>query len=1061
MKAKILVRVVMMGLSWMLLGTACTNHGGDQGAIVKGRDGNVHGSVYAQFDKRQILLTNFSVVLRDTATNTDSAPQITDRYGRYYFRNQPDGDYRLCWSTPGWIAGCNEQIIHVRGNISYPPSQRVTPANIAATAAGQGRPVWGRVTLADGTSPWFSDSYFGVKQEVQVRAQGAVNLSTFTNAFGEFVLPSVPITAVQLSAQAGGGAVSMGLTANQGNNVTLQLPDHRPVLASLVARVSNQARHEVPQKALLNMTAEVRDVDGDPVKLTWKVAPQTGTLSSPNSTSTDWQLPDRPGVMTVYALADDGKGGIAIGSTSVSAGAANSDFLIKLVDPAGNMVTKAEVLVNGTAATLLPKGMFAGKAPVTNRYVVNVYAPGYVFVSRIYGAGGIYHEIKLAPAAISNNLDPKSEITLVDTRQNLREYGYVESAPASIHIRPGSLVDAQGKKASTPLTGEVAALDVSSEQFPGDNGAMVNGSDVGLISYGSMYAELRDAGGNRMQLGSGQSADVVIPVPYQMKNPPAKIPLWYYNEQTGFWEPFKNGATYDPVKRAYVGTVTHLSAFNVDLNQTDLACFRVLLDNVQVGQLQARVSPVSGQTFPITPFFDIHDQLNVIKRLPPNSVVHLDVQKNDGSAVPGLLLLDENEVVQTSGNFPTGPATTPHYPDPPYSNCKTISVRTTVITGGVDTVPFLNLYAGEGNQASTQDYYLHLDPAMTHAGTTYSGGDHSTLGAWWTYAGFNIVTPGKPNTAADEAHQSYLNFNDLGFGRDMHIRKDSSGHVYAYVTNYAISAKPDQNPINAVYAQTQDPSKIIATVAMEATDFGGMTKVVKFFVFAGGDASAPLVDSADLDGFGQKFSPQLCQVCHGGKPYPASGPLATLDYALRTSTGALGAVLREFDLASFVYPGDNVPGHVAVLSSADMNQFYNLNHFVLDAGTQPAMVNLINGFNPNPTTFVNNYTPSSWNDGGVKQDLYVNVVGKSCRTCHIAFDPTSTPLNTLNWEEYGQFTNRKGTIQPAVCGTYKYMPHALMTFRNFWLGSLGGPYEPPKLAGFTTTEWTPALGTCQ
>jgi cytochrome c5 len=930
--------------------------------------------------------------------------------------------------------------------------------------------------LADGSSPWFSDQYFGVKQEVKVTVHiGAKVLATaFTNAFGEFVIPNVslgtgsitgPSTGpIQVTAEAGGGTASATTTPGQGAPLNLQIRNHRPSITGIATRIAGQQRREVPASGVVNVAADLRDVDGDPVTLTWKAGPANGTLSSATGTTTDWTLPGRPGVMTIYVLANDGKGGIAVASTGVSAGATDATFAIKLLDPSGTVVTKADVTVNGAKANAQPNGLFIGKAPATNRYVVNAIAPGYVFVSRIYNHGDIYHEIKLAPAALSTISNPTGDITLVDTRKNLREYGYVESAPATLHIKRGALLGADKKPPTGPLSAEIAALDVSSEQFPGDNGAMVNGKDIGLVSYGAMNVEIRDGAGNRMQLAKGQSADVIIPVPFQMKNPPAKLPVWYYNEQTGFWEKFAKPAVYDQAKRAYIGEVTHLSAFNIDLEQADLACFRVLLDNVQSGQLKARVSPVSGQTFPVTPFFDIHDQLNVIKRLPPNSVVHIDIQKNDGTPEPDLLLLDENQVVQASGNFPTGPATTPHFPDSPYVNCKTISVRTGLAApAGVDSVPFLNLYSGEGNQPSTQDYYTHIDASMSHSGAGYSGGDHSTLGAWWNYAGFNVVTPGKPNSAADEARQAYLNFNDLGFGRDMHIRKDSSGHVYAYVSNYTrADGKPDQNPINAVYANDQDQTKVVATVVMEATDFGGMSKVVKFFVYAGDSAASPLIDSADLDGFGQKFVPQLCQVCHGGKPYPFSGTPTTNDYALRTSTGAVGAVFREFDLGTFVYPNDATPGNVGFLSATSMTQFFNLNQHVKDSGTQPVMVTLIDGFNPNASTFHTDFVPSGsgWDVAGVKHDLYADVVGKSCRTCHIAFDPTAVG-NNLNWQDYATFTGRKSAITSAVCTDYKYMPHALMTFRNFWLGSLGGPYEPPKLATFTTPEWTPAIGTCQ
>ena len=1029
--------------------------------------GSVHGSMYTKLNNQVVFLTDFPVFLKDVNTNVQSAPQSTDRHGRYYIRTQVNGDYLLCWSAAGWTPGCRPGLIRIRGNISYLPDQSVTPALESPT--GPGAPIWGRVKLADGSTPYFFDPYFGVSQDVKVTVQaGSSTIATvFTNALGEFVVPYIPFSAPNsylVKAVAGGGSVNVGVQLGQGNPVTLQFRNKRPTVAGIVARLAGVARHEVPVSSTLDVAADLRDPDGDPVTVVWKTAPLNGDIISSSGPAAVWRLNDRPGVMVLYALVNDGKGGISSGSVNVSAGANDAYFGVRLVDAVtGSVVSNAVVTVNGISAVASPQGVFQAKTPVAPRYIVNASAPDYIFFSRIYDRGGVFHEVKLVRPTISASNDPNGTIVLIDTRQNLRPYGYDERSRARITIKPGTLVGPEKKKLTTTLRGEIGALDVTSEQFPGENAAIVDGRDVGLVSYGSAHVELRDAGGNRAQLADGATADVVIPVPYWRTTPPLTSPLWYYDEQTGYWQRFSRPATYDPARHAYVGVVTHLSAYNVDLEQADLACFRVLLDNVQTGQLHASVESVSGQPFTPTASFEIHDKLNVIKRLPPNSVVRLTVTNNSGDSVGNLAVFDETEVqvgtigvdggVATSADLPTGPPTLPHFPPQPYANCKTVSVR--VIGNGVTSVStnqYLQFYAGVGDLTSTQDYYTHLDTLLTPSGATYTGGDRSTLGDWWTQvAGFSNT-----GTAVDEAHESYLNFNDLGFGRDMHIREDG-GNVYAYVTNYANSNVPDQNPLNATYAQDHVADKIIATVAMEASEFAGMSHVVKFFVYGGGDETAPLINSADLDGFGQKFVPQLCQVCHGGKPFYSSAGATDLGYALRTSSGAVGAVLREFDLASFVYPGDSVPGNLP----ADISQYYELNQLVLASGTQPVMQDLINGFNPNSTTFDPAWAPATWDVAGPKRDLYTNVVGKSCRTCHIAFDPTAVG-NSYNWEDYTTFTNARGGINFRVCiPNSQPMPHALMTYRNFWLGGLGGPYEPQVLRTYADGAIWPALGTCQ
>jgi hypothetical protein len=1034
--------------------------------------GSVHGSVYTKLNNQIVLLTDFPVFLKDVATNVQGVPQKTDRHGHYILRSQVNGDYQLCWSAPGWTPGCRRELVRVRGNISYLPDQPVTPLTGTPGTDGSGAPIWGRVKLADGSSPYFFDPYFGVKQDVKVTVKvGSTITTVFTNALGEFVVPFVPFSAgsvYQATASVSGASMTVGGALGQGNPITLQLRNKRPTVAGIVARLAGAARHEVPVNSVLNVAADLRDPDGDALSVVWKTAPLNGAITSSVGPNAVWELNSRPGIMVLYALVNDGKGGISTGNVSVSAGASAAYFGVRLVDAVtGAIVPNAVVTVNGVMATASPQGVFVARAPIATRYIVNASAPDYIFFSRIYNRSGVFHEVKLVRPALSSGNDPNGPIVLVDTRQDLRKYGYCEGMPSRITIKPGTLVGPDKKKLTAKLRGEIGALDITSEQFPGENAAMVNGVDVGLVSYGSVHVELRDPAGNRAQLADGATAEVVIPIPcMRTSQVPQTVPLWYYDEQTGYWKKFSKPAVYDPTKHAYTGEVTHLSAYNVDLEQDDLACFRVLLDNVNTGLLRASVESVSGQAFTPTDLFPIHDKLNVIKRLPPNSTVRLTVTNNSGDAVGNLALFDETEVqvgtpgveggVATFADLDTGPPTLPHFPEQPYANCKTVSVR--VVGNGVTSVAtnqYLTFYSGIGDIGSTQDYYTTLDPGLTPSGDTYTGGDRSTLGDWWTQvAGFSNT-----GTAADEAHESYLNFNDLGFGRDMHIREEA-GKVYAYVTNYANSAVPDQNPLNAVYARDHVDDKIIATVAMEASDFAGLSHVVKFFVYGGGDATAPLINSADLDGFGQKFVPQLCQVCHGGKPFFSSSGATDLDYALRSADDAVGAVLREFDLGTFVFPGDSVPGALP----ADISQYYELNQLVKASGTQQAIETLIDGFNPNSTTFDAAWAPASWSDlgPGPKRDLYTDVVGKSCRTCHIAFDPTDAFMNTLNWENYTNFTNARFSINFRVCTPNSQpMPHALMTYRNFWLGGLGGPYEPQVLRTYSDGAAWPVLGTCQ
>jgi hypothetical protein len=322
----------------------------------------------------------------------------------------------------------------------------------------------------------------------------------------------------------------------------------------------------------------------------------------------------------------------------------------------------------------------------------------------------------------------------------------------------------------------------------------------------------------------------------------------------------------------------------------------------------------------------------------------------------------------------------------PYANCKTASVRLPLPEGSVSRIDFLQFYAGVGALDQAVGYYKGLDPAMVFTadatspnGGTWSGGNHSTLGAWWALAGFDTN-----GAAADEARAPYLNYNDLGFGRDMHIRKAANGDVFAYVTNYGAA---DQNPTNADLAQTANKSAALATVAMEAAALTGVTgRVVKFWVYQGGSATGALLNSADLDGFGQKYVPQLCQTCHGGSlysPITATAPTAA-ELSLRPGlSSSVGASFREFDVGSFRYAGNSPTPDQALITA-----FNTLNDFVKDSGPQGAILELIDGWHPTgtPQTTAPNlaFTPPGWTGDPQREQLYHDVVAKSCRTCLFA-----------------------------------------------------------------------------
>jgi hypothetical protein len=332
----------------------------------------------------------------------------------------------------------------------------------------------------------------------------------------------------------------------------------------------------------------------------------------------------------------------------------------------------------------------------------------------------------------------------------------------------------------------------------------------------------------------------------------------------------------------------------------------------------------------------------------------------------------------------------------------------------------------QNDQSTAERYYSVVDPQNRRG----------TLQEWWVVNGFD-------QDGAGGVRAAYLNRNDLGLGRDMHCLQQSDA-VACYVTNYG---NPDGSPGNSELAWRADRARAGATVAMEYSAIEGSadpTKMVKFFVFRGGTGNAERIDGVDLDGRGEKFVPGLCVVCHGGNYVPALGANP------QPSEGELGASFREFDLATYGYPAGGP-------RSAQELAFEQLNKIVLRTNPAPAIKDLITGWYADGGSQNRDYIPLGWADSAEHASLYENVVARSCRTCHVALDSYYSN-NAISWTSFEQFKAERSQIRRFVCGDHKTMPHAGITFSNFWLSDSGK--TPAYLAAFHDVGWEP-FGECK
>lgn len=315
---------------------------------------------------------------------------------------------------------------------------------------------------------------------------------------------------------------------------------------------------------------------------------------------------------------------------------------------------------------------------------------------------------------------------------------------------------------------------------------------------------------------------------------------------------------------------------------------------------------------------------------------------------------------------------------------------------------------------NSNSYYRNVDPQ----------GLRTTLGDWWKVAGFNPA-----DGSGGVAKAAYLNWNDLGFGRDMHFNQVGD-NVYAWVTNYGC---PDDDPKNADLAATPNPADAVATVVMEYAPIEGQSqRLVKFFVYVGGVAASKLTGLADLDEWGPKPVPNLCQNCHGAAPPYDGGTNVNLK-----------ANFLPFDLALLRYPGSSTTP-----PAGDLQAYYLMNQMIAKS-TAPtkAIVDLINGwYTPltSPPTQNNAYLPAGWQGGAIPataRALYQNVIAPGCRGCHYSLS------DKINWDTYQTVVNKRATIKAYVCRSEPRMPHAAVTYIHFWTNAYGFSVPPPTFLG--------------
>jgi hypothetical protein len=1009
--------------------------------------GPVSGSVYFQVKLKmgdtigpdhQIALPDIEVFLHNTTSGVDSPVVTTDLFGRYRFPHQDPGTYELRWNAQrGWAAGKHPDAIEIKSGPRYPLPSRILTENPRGA-------IFGRVTLDDGRTPWSYDEIFAVDHTAAVTILDEAGTATLSgpvraNSEGQFAAAGVPrglTTRVRVRSQAAESTrtidashIAIGTPAQA---TDVQLADKPPEIITVVPTMAGTLVRTAAPGDTLNLAAVVRDLNGDSLQYAWATLSGHGSITPAGAGSAAWTLPNVVGLYSAYLQVGDGRGGFARQRIDFTTGRTHTTFSGIVVEKgSGTRLKGAEVLANGQTSVTDTNGFFSVNVPLNGRYVLNISRAGYALFSRVVDSGLTGQTWALVKAQ-SQSVDPTGPIDLTDTRPELERN---KMRGTRIRIPANALVGPGGAAPTGALTAYLATLNIADGEAPGDWGAIAGSRETNLISYGATFVEFRDSSGQKYNLAPGAQAELEMFAPSGMApGAPANIKLWSYAEADGFWK-VSGSASFSSTNGSFKGKVSHFSTINADVEKDDDACLKVLIyPPISTGVKLRVTSSAFSQSFE----FVLDAAINGVFRLPSQTDVQLQLFEADGSGYAGNVLLEEvpgeplpGNVVNTGPAIPSGQGS---FPPEPYETCKLVIMR----EANEPTANAFLAYKGQGDADKANGYYAAVDP----------NNERETLGEWWDKNGFTFDANGQPTNGV---RTSYLNFNDLGSGRDMHFLKRADGTVAAYVTNYG---QFNQDHGNADLAANRiSPG---ATVAMEygPVEGQGTTRVVKFFVFAGGDfaRNAPRAPAADLDGFGAKFVPNLCLNCHGGDYSPQNKAAPTF------AEINMGASFRELDIATYKFPGGRLDA-----DSAEKTAFRQQNLVVKGAAagdtiTIQPIKELIDGWYPGSSIDQDNsYTPGGWS-GAPQQDLYHDVIKNSCRTCHVALDPEPDELG-LGWTSYDQLKFRYERLQGIVLCESRVMPHAVTTYRNFWLSA--GPHRPAVLRNFADGGDWPAFGACQ
>jgi len=169
----------------------------------------------------------------------------------------------------------------------------------------------------------------------------------------------------------------------------------------------------------------------------------------------------------------------------------------------------------------------------------------------------------------------------------------VAGSTAQVVLPAAGVQRADGSTPTGNLQVRVTPINPASDSslMPGDFSTVVSGAAAPIESFGALNVTLRDSAGAALNLSSGRTATIRIPVGTRSASTPATIPLFYFDTAAGRWvqEGTATLAGTAP-NQYYTGTVTHFSTWNADQVMNTVRLTGCVADTLGARIAGARIS---------------------------------------------------------------------------------------------------------------------------------------------------------------------------------------------------------------------------------------------------------------------------------------------------------------------------------------------------------------------------------------------------------------------------------------------------------------------------------------